>query len=93
MDRASTEFSDDAVVGQRDLNSRRIVREHGDDRLTSAGVRDAGRLVCTQLEERAALFGIAVEDGDIVSSLHQIRRHRRSHLPEAYKSNFHSEIS
>src|ERR1700721_373937 len=49
--------------------------------------------MCAQVDERAALFGAAVEHSDIMSSLQQILRHRRSHASQSDESNFHVETS
>src|SRR5258708_6305233 len=78
-----------AAAGRRGVAARRIVRKHRDDRLPIACPGDAGGLVGAEFEERAALFGIAIEHGDIVSSLDEICRHRRSHSAQPDKSSFH----
>src|SRR3977135_3803073 len=93
MDRASGEVSDDAVVPQRDVSARRGVRDDGDNRIAAAGIGDTGCLVRTQLEERTALCGAAVEHGDIVSGLHEVCRHRRAQVAQSNESSLHVVIS
>src|ERR1700730_3158967 len=93
MDRASGEVSDDAVVPQRDVSDRRVVREHRDNHVAAAGIGDTGCLVRTQLEERTTLCGAAVEHGDIVSGLHEVCRHRRAHVAQSNESSLHVVIS
>ncbi len=93
MDRALAKLADDAAVGQRDIAHRRIVRKHGDDRRLAACVCNAGGLTSPEFEERAALFRVAVEHGDIVSGLDEICRHRRPHSAQPDKSNLHVDIS
>ena len=75
VDRALGETRDDAAVCQGDVRERRVVGEHGNDRLAPARVGDAGRLMRSELDELAALVRTAIEDRHLMSSLHEIRRH------------------
>ena len=89
MDSAPGEALDDAVLRQRHIGKRGIVREHRDDHLSMTGISNAACLACTQFEQRAPLLEAAVEHGDIVSGSHEVRRHRRTHAAQTDESNLH----
>src|ERR1700704_572951 len=89
MDGALGEVFDNALVCQRHIFDRGIVRQHRDDHLSMTGICNAACLVCTQFEERVSLLGAAVEHGDIMSGLHEVRRHRRAHPTQADESSLH----
>src|SRR5207248_11320392 len=61
------EALDNAVLCQRYIGDRGIVRKHRDNHLSMTGISNAACLVCTQFEQRATLLGVAVEHGDIMS--------------------------
>src|SRR5207248_9034093 len=67
MDGALGEALDNAVLCQRYIGDRGIVRKHRDNHLSMTGISNAACLVCTQFEQRATLLGVAVEHGDIMS--------------------------
>jgi hypothetical protein len=93
MDRALREVCDDAIGRECNVRNRPIVGEHGGDHFTAAGIGNASGFARSQFEERTALFGAAVEHGDIVSGLHKVRRHGRAHTAESDESSFHAGIS
>src|SRR6266850_844242 len=47
----------------------------------------------TQFEERGTPVRAAIEYGDIVSRLHEVRRHGRTHVTQSDESDFHGVIS
>ena len=93
MNRSLGEIGGDAILGQCDLRGRCVVREHRDHYLALASIDNTDSLVRTQLEQSATFLGTAIEHGDIVSSLHEVRRHGRAHVAQPDKSNFHIAIS
>src|ERR1022692_597835 len=93
MDRTLGKAGDQAIVGERNVRDRGIVGKHRDHHLAVTSPSNIASLVRTQLYQRAASTGAAVEYGNVVSGRHQVARHGRAHMAQSNESSLHVEIS
>jgi len=89
VDRASRQTGDDAFVTQDDVLHGIIVRQHGDDGVAPAGVRDAGGGLRALSDQRFGLRSRPIVDCHVVPRLHEVRSHAGTHLPESDEANVH----
>jgi hypothetical protein len=82
-------MADDTALAQGDLGGGIIVREHRDHGAAGARLSEIGCFERAECDERGGSAGSAVEDGDLMSSPHEIGRHLRAHLAESDESEFH----
>jgi hypothetical protein len=83
VDRALGQAGDDASLTQGDACNRFVVRQHGDDRVTSAGIGDAGGGFGALADQWFHLGQRAVIDSDLMSGLQEVGGHPASHVSQS----------
>src|SRR5208337_3119013 len=89
VDRALAKALEHAPLAEHNPFDGAVVREHGDDRITLAGICHSSGQVRTPIDQPLRLARRAIVDGDFVASLEQASGHCGSHVPEADESDFH----
>ena len=92
MDRALAQRREPFPVSEKDPFDRVIVGEHGDEDGAAGGVGHAAGDFGAFGRERLRLGAGAVIDGDAVSRLDEVERHRPAHLAKPDKSDVHAAL-
>src|SRR5258707_15009235 len=80
----------DAVVTERHVLGGRVVGQHREHDVTTAGFGDGARRGCAFPHKGFRLGGGAVVDADAVTRLQQIGRHAAAHVAQADESDLHA---
>jgi len=93
VDRALASCLEHATLAEHNLFDGPVVREHGDDRVTLAGVCQLSSQMRAPIDQLLRLARRAIVDGDLVAGPEQVRRHPDPHVPEPDESDLHDLTS